>query len=552
MAAAAIFAGACASNERAAETQAPPETKQAAPKPILFQGTGDYRRADVDAKNGAREYVDQGLVFLFGFNHAEAIESFEEATRRDPMCAFAWWGLAYACGPHINNGEVGPAMAKLADETIPKAMKAAEKASAPVAAPTPAFPKRPATPNPTDRSAVNLAFAEAMRDVWKAHPNDAEVGYVFAEAMMNLRPWDLWTKDGKPQPGTEEVVATLERVMELSPRHPGASHLYIHAVEASPTPDRAIVAADRLRTLVPAVGHLVHMPSHIDIRVGRYAEAVETNARAVEADRAYLTKRDPGGMLDLYRAHNHHFLVWAAMFDGRKKTALEAADALARELSPESIRKMPAYLEAFGATKLHVLVRFGMWEEALKVPEGRSDDATSEAMRRYARGVALAALGRAAEAAAEIPAFEAAVARIPETYYVGNNTTRAVMDVGRHVLLGEVAFRSGRIDEGLALLKKAAELDDALKYDEPWGWPTPPRHALGALLLESRRAEEALATYEADLVRYRENGWALHGLAESLARLGRSDEALEVDARFKKAWARADVRLAASCFCRRG
>ena len=320
----------------------------------------------------------------------------------------------------------------------------------------------------------------------------------------------------------------------------------------SPTPGKAKASADRLRALVPGAPHLVHMPAHIDVRLGDYAAAVRANERAVGAALARVERTGSGGFYALYRAHNYHFLVYAAQFEGRYELALSAARDLLRELPTETIAEMPAFLEGFLPTPLHVYVRFGKWDEILAEPEPAATFPGTRAFRHYARGLAYAARGRVEEAAREQAAFEAAYAAVPEDYYIGNNPTRVVLDIGRAMLSGELEYRRGNHEAAFAHLRKAVAQDEALKYDEPWGWFQPAAHALGALLLEQGRLAEAETVYRRDLELHPNNGWALHGLEEALRRQGRSDEAVPVAASFRERWQRADVAIRASCFCRTG
>jgi tetratricopeptide (TPR) repeat protein len=343
-------------------------------------------------------------------------------------------------------------------------------------------------------------------------------------------------------------VALLERILARVPDHPLATHLYIHAVEASPHPVKALAAADALRARVPGSGHLVHMPSHIDIRLGRYREAIVANQRAIEVDRTWPA----GGFYTLYRAHNFHFLAYAAMFDGQRATALGAADGLVREVPVEAVRAMPDFLDGFHAVPTHVRVRFGLWDELLAAAPPPADLAVTRAMWRYGRTVAFAALGRVDEAEKELALFREARAAVPESRFIGNNPAAVVLDLGLRVAEGEVLYRRGDHDRAFALFAEAAEQDDALRYDEPWGWMMPVRHALGALLAEQGRLADAEAVYRADLALHPENGWALRGLAECLERTGRADEAAKVDERFRVVWARADVAIESSCYCRQG
>ncbi|HZL99158.1 MAG TPA: tetratricopeptide repeat protein [Planctomycetota bacterium] len=503
----------------------------------------------------AQAWFDQGLVLTYGYNHEEAIRSYERALELDPDCAMAHWGIAYAAGPHINKPVMDEQASLVAYE---HSRRASELARAGGAGDVErdlieALQARYAWPPPADRAPLERAYADAMRSVWQRHAEDADVGALFAESLMDLRPWDLWTADGQPQPETPEILQTLETVLARQPDHVHANHLYIHAVEASPDPGRALAAADALRTRVPDSGHLAHMPSHIDVRVGHYQQAILANQLAAQADRRYVEWAGRGGgFYAMYRAHTLHFLAWAAMYDGQSALARQAAQDMLAALPDDVVDALPDVLEGFLALPYHVDVRFGDWDAILDAPDPGPDRPTTRAMRHYARGLALSALGRLDEARAERAAFDAAYAAVPETVYIGNNGARTVLDIGRLMLAGELLYREGRHDQAFAVLAEAVARDDALRYDEPWGWMQPARHALGALLLEQGRVAEAEAVYRADLIRHPGNGWALHGLAECLHRLGREAEARQAESDFRAAFARADVAPPGSCYCRRG
>jgi tetratricopeptide (TPR) repeat protein len=364
---------------------------------------------------------------------------------------------------------------------------------------------------------------------------------------MDLRPWDLWTRAGEPQPGTEEIVATLESVLARDPNHPGANHYYIHAVEASPHPERALPSADRLGALMPAAGHLVHMPSHIYMRTGRYAAASDANARAIEADRAYLAAVRPDGFYAMmYYPHNIQFLAVSSAFEGRRATALRAAREAAAVVSDSMVEAMPM-LQSFRAMPLLVLVRFGAWDEVLAEPAPPQEQRYVTAIHRWARAIALARSGRAGAAVAEQARFDEARDRVPaELTLLGNNHATTVLEVASRVLAGEIAAAQGRVDEAVSALSEAAAAEDALAYGEPPDWPLPARHALGAVLLAANRAEEAERVYAEDLRHNPENGWALLGLAQSLRMEGQGARADAVIERLQRAFARADVRPPAS------
>jgi tetratricopeptide (TPR) repeat protein len=513
--------------------------------------THPFHRKVATESAAAQAWFDRGLLACYGFNHDEAIRCFEAALREDPGLAIAWWGIAYARGPHINNPLPDPAEIEAAVRALEEADARAERAAPVEKALIGALAKRYAWPPPEDRAPLDVAYAEAMRVVHAAHPHDPDVPALFAEALMDVHPWDLW-EQGEPKPWTGEIVSLLEVILIQDPRHPLANHLYVHAVEASKAPARGRGAADVLRDLVPDSGHLLHMPAHIDIRVGDYAAAIEANRRAIAADERHVARRGTGGFYDVYRAHNHHFLAYAAMFDGQSRVAIEAARATTRAISPEMLVAAADFTEGFLATPLHALVRFGRWQEILAEPAPAPEHLVTTAFWRYARGVANASLGKVDEAARELEAFDAARAAVPESRMIGNNTALQILEVARPMLEGELEYRRGNHDAAFARLRDAVRLDDQLRYDEPWGWMQPVRHALGALLLEQGRVEEAEAVYRADLALHPENGWSLHGLAECLRRKGDDDWAADAEERFRAVWARADVTIAGSCFCRRG
>jgi tetratricopeptide (TPR) repeat protein len=407
------------------------------------------------------------------------------------------------------------------------------------------------SPPPADRKELDRAYAHAMRSIYEQHGTQPDIAALFAESLMDLRPWDLWQSDGQAQPETPEILAVLERLLNHHPLHTQGNHLYIHAVEASPRPERAVPAAQCLGALAPAAGHLVHMPSHVFVRVGRYEEAAEANRRAIVADQSIIARTGRTGFYEIYRAHNFHFLTYAAMFAGREAEALDAARSLLRELPLEVVQQMPQFLEGFLGTPYEVLLRFGKWEQMLAEPEPPAWQKSARALWHCGRGVAFAATGAIESAQGERDAYRTAVAAVPESWTFGNNPTRAVLAVGDAFLDGEIEFRAGNHAAAFAALRLAVQRNDALRYDEPWGWLMPPRHALGALLLEAGHVAEAAAVYRDDLDRNPDNGWALHGLAECQRREGRTAEAAATEQRFTKAWQHATVRITASCYCRR-
>ena len=515
----------------------------------LYQGLGDHHCAVSTNSEQAQRYFDQGLSFVYAFNHDEAILSFQQAATLDPDCAMAWWGIAYANGPHINNPSMDADRSQAAWAALTRARALTAGASERERALIEALAARYADPPPADRKPLDEAYAEAMRRVWQAHPADADIGNLFAEAMMDLRPWDLWTPEGQPQPGTEEILAALEAVLALAPEHPGANHLYVHAIEMSPTPERGLAAADRLRERVTGTGHLVHMPAHIYSRLGRWEDAALANRRAIKADADYLRQRPDQGFYRIYMAHNHHFLSWATMMQGDSRTAIPAARAMIAGIPPAFVEEAAFFADGYMTIALEALMRFGRWEEILAEPAPPAYLPITTAHRHFARAVAYAATDRIPEARAEQASFEAAASKVTTEMIVGNNMALDVLDVARHMLAGEIAYKVGDTEAAVAALTRAVELEDALRYNEAPDWIQPVRHTLGGILLAAGRIEEAEAVYRADLARNRENGWALFGLARCLERRGAEAEQREVEQRFAEAWAKADVKLQQTCLC---
>jgi tetratricopeptide (TPR) repeat protein len=520
----------------------------------LYDGLGTYSRKITTKDSKAQRYFDQGLALLHGFNHRGAIRSFQEAARFDPQCAMAHWGAALAAGPHINYALVPPPMAELAWKELTLAKQHASNASEVERALIEALSKRYAYPQPEDRGPLDQAYADAMREVWKRFPNDVDVGALFAEAMMDLRPWNQWTVDGQPNPGTEEIIATLDAVLKLNPRHPFANHLYIHAVEASPHPERADAAADRLRKLQPGLAHNVHMPSHIDIRRGRWHEAIATNAKAVEADKSYrkVTSNRPLGLFPVYAAHNQHMLAYAALMTGQSKLAMRYVREMIKDLPAEFVKENAALAESFGAVPMEVMVRFGRWDDILAEAENYPDYMPfARAFHHGARAIAFAGKGDTENARKEQAIFRERAQHVQKETAVGNNTAESVIALANHMIEGELLIAEGKVDPGLDELRAALTLEDALKYDEPPSWMIPLRHTIGANLMHAGRFAEAEQVYRDDLKRLPENGWSLLGLSQALAAQQKDGVELEATrARFNKVWAKADVKITSSCLCR--
>ncbi len=548
-----LVLGGCASTARRDASAATADGPIAA---RLFEGMGSHRRAVTTSSREAQRYFDQGLTWAYAFNHDEAARAFARAGELDASCAMAWWGVALVNGPHINNPLMDEQHSKAAYEAWKHAseLSAAGHASAVERALIDALGKRYAWPAPTDRAELDKAYAGAMRGVWEKYPNDADVGTLFAESMMDLRPWDLWMQDGTAQPGTEELVGALERVLAMKPEHPGANHLYIHAMEASPRAEKAVAAADRLRAMVPAAGHLVHMPSHIDVRVGRWDKASDANVRAIAADAEYRKLVPRQGFYHVYMAHNRHFLAFSGMMEGRKAVALQAAREMTAGVPEQFIVSAGAMVDPVMGIVLDVQKRFGMWDEILSAaaPDARLPITTT--LWRYNRGIALAAKGDLAGARNEQRLMREKAATLPEGAMMAINPAATVLRIADLVLEGEIALAEGRMEDAVRPLREAAGIEDTLRYMEPPDWIQPVRHTLGAVLVKAGRYAEAEGVYREDLKKWPENGWSLLGLSTCLENggSGRAAELADVKARLKRVWGRSDVEMGSSCACVKG
>jgi hypothetical protein len=504
----------------------------------LYDNLGDFHRK-VTARPIAQRYFDQGLRLYYAFNHAEAIRAFEEGARRDPSCAMCWWGAALARGPNINapmdTGAVAPAWAAIA-----KAQRLAPRGTRVERALIGALAKRYSADPKADRARLDSAYAKAAVAVVRAYPADDDAQSLAAEAMMDLRPWNYWERDGTPQPGTADLVARLEQVMARSPAHPGACHFYIHAVEAA-APEKAVPCAERLAALMPGAGHIVHMPGHIYIRVGRYADAIAANEHAVHADESYIGRERPplGIYTGAYYPHNYHFLAFAAQLTGQSGKAIEAARIVSERIPLEVAAQVP-FAQPIVVFHQLELQTFGRWDELLALPLPRSDLRFAVALAHFTRGMAFSATGREAEAKAALDSVETIAKALPA------DDTRVSAEIGAYVLSAELAARAGRTEEALKALEAARELEDGMLYQEPPFWHQPVRHHLGALLLSAGRPADAEQRYREDLKRFPKNAWALAGLAASLKAQGKAAEAAEAEAQL--AAAGADVKLASSRF----
>lgn len=516
-----------------------------------YYDIGGFHYAVTTNSDAAQTWFNRGLAMSFGFNHEEAVRCFERALAEDPSMAMALWGIAYALGPNMNNMETPPEQIAQAELAARLAGLLAEKNGTDLERGLiAAVATRYATPAPEDRVPLNTAYADAMRALHKSHPDDSLVTALAAESLINLAPWNQWSPDGTPESHTPEIVAILEGGLAKWPDHAMLCHLYIHAMEASPTPEKALPAANRLRTAMPGVGHLVHMPSHIDVLVGDYRRTIAANELGIAADKEFLEREGPFNFYTMYRVHNYHFLTYGAMFDGQSELALRAARDIVKQVPEELLRQQVDFLDGFMPTALHVLVRFGRWDDILAEPEPADYLPVSRSVWHYARGIAYAATGRVAEAEAEQTRFAAVQATVPDTSFVFQNASIDILKVAEAMLAGEIAYRKGEFDAAFTHLREAVRRDDSLHYDEPWGWMQPTRHALGALLAEQGQYAEAEAVYRADLERHPNNPWALGGLAECLAKLGKTDEAAACRKQFTAAASRTDVKIDRACFCR--
>jgi tetratricopeptide (TPR) repeat protein len=511
--------------------------------PALLEGLPPTTHPITTNDARAQRYFDQGLMLMYGFNHEAAIRSFEEALRLDPACAMCRWGVAIALGPNINR-PMGPEAAVQAYAQAQLALAAAGSASTRERAYIDALALRYADPPPDRRAGLDLAFAEAMREVYLADPSDVDAATLFAESLMDLYPWNYWTSAGEPRAYTEELLTVLEGVLEQAPDHVGANHLYIHAVEEF-FPEKGVAAADRLNGQAPDAGHLVHMPSHIYWRVGRYEDAADINQRASAADERYFAWCGPDAFYRAaYYPHNVHFLWATAMAEGRAELALTTSRKLEAS-TREMLVEMP-FTQEFVATPMLTLARFGQWDAVLGQPVPAEEHVYLAGISAYTRGLAQVRTGRLDAAEASWAALSAQIER-PEAETLllagGTSSARALLGIGRAHLEGELAAARSQDARALEALERAVTLHDALPYMEPPPWYASPRLALGAQLLDMNRAAEAADVYRADLEAYPKNGWALFGLAQSLDESGRPAEADWAMAGFEHAWARADAPL---------
>jgi len=519
-----------------------PTTVAAAAVTPLYDNLGTLHHAITTRSHRAQKYFDQGLRLTYGFNHDEAVKSFNEGIRHDPTCAMCYWGVAYALGPNINL-PMDTSAARPAHEAAQKALEYSSSVTPKERAYIEALAERYSSDPTASRAPLDTAWANAIGGVSRRFPADDDAAALHGEALMNLRPWNYWTNGGKPKaPSTLEALRVLEPVLKRNLNHPGACHFYIHAIEASNDARKALACAERLGTLMPGAGHLVHMPTHIYIRLGKWDAAADRNVHAVHADEQYISERQPTGVYPMaYYPHNYHMMWYALNMLGRSGDALKAARGVVKNVPAEVVRQAPP-LEYFSPTVLFTLARFSKWDEVLREPAPPKDLRYTTGVWHYVRGLAYTAQGKISSATAERDRLVAISRAIPPEAAANLNSVRSLLAIAQSHLEGEMAAKQGRTDEAVRHLEAAIAGEDELTYDEPPPWYLPIRQRLGAVLLEANRPVEAEKAFREDLTRRPENGWSLNGLAQSLRAQGRGKEAAVVEARFQKAWSKADVK----------
>ena len=521
----------------------PKSKKHPAP---LFDNLGNHHFPISTKSKQAQRYFDQAMILVYGFNHKEAIRSFEAVAQLDPQCAMAHWGIALALGPNIN-APMSEEAGKKAFVHMKKALALAKKASKREQAYIRALSKRYTKDVPKERADLDKAYADEMRKVRQTFPKDMDAATLFAEALMDTTPWNYWEKDGSPRPATKEILEALEFVIANNPNHPGANHYYIHAVEASKNPERGLPSAYRLKTLCPGAGHLVHMPAHIFLKLGMYHEASTANVKAIAADDNYVTACKVQGFYpQMYFSHNAHFLCYSLSMEGRQADCLKAAKMTLHIMKESDAPDIP-YMQWLKATPLFADVRFGQWDAILKRKPPMEKNKFESAMYRFARYLARVRKGDVFSSQMELLAVEALLksADVKELETV-EFPGKSVVEVAHTMMRAELAAARDKQAEQIELLEKAVKLEDALPYMEPPFWSLHVRHALGKALLQANRAKEAEAVYRADLSKHPNNGWALFGLLQALRQQGKTSEAKNVQNRFREAWQHADVVLTSS------
>ncbi|MFT7676143.1 MAG: tetratricopeptide (TPR) repeat protein [Planctomycetota bacterium] len=515
----------------------------------VFEGMGPHMRTMTTDSAEAQEYFGQGVAWMYAFNHDEAIRSFARAAALDPTSAMPWWGIAACEGPNYNDPVMTEERSAAAWGALQEARARMEGSTDLETALIEALSARYAKPWPDDRSGLEQAYADAMAKVWAAFPDDTDVGTLYAESMMVQRPWKLYSAAGEPEGDTHLIVEVLERAMALDPGNPGANHLYIHAVEPSLDPGRAIPAADRLCTQVPGAGHLDHMPSHIYIQVGMWNESIRANTAALKADSRYRELSPDQGIQHMYMVHNAHMLAYSAMMVGREQEAMDAARVMWTSVPEEVLAGVGPYIDLWMTSVYDVQKRFGRWDAILAEPAPPKYLPITTAVWRAHRAIAFAAKHEFDNAESEYRKFRLAQADIPEESVFGGDPVKRILKVSDLFIVGEIALQKGDWEQAASLLERAVDVEVSLAYGEPPQWLQPTRHTLGAVYLSANRYEDAEAVYRADLAKWSENGWSLYGLTRALQGQGKWDEAKAMELRFRRAWAQADDPTDTSCAC---
>ena len=521
-----------------------PTTTRAATRTPLYENLGSLHHGITTTSPVAQQYFDQGLRLTYGFNHEEAVRSFKEGLQHDSTCAMCYWGIAYALGPNINL-PMDTAAARPAYDAAQTALRYSSSTTPKERAYIKALAQRYSSDPSASRASLDSAWANAIGEVSRRFPGDDDAAALYGEALMDLRPWNYWTNGGRPKaPSTLEALRVLEPVVKRNLNHPGACHYYIHAIEASNQAGKALACAERLGGLMPGAGHLVHMPTHIYIRLGKWDIAADRNVHAVHADEQYINERRPTGVYPMaYYPHNYHMMWYALNMLGRSEDALKAAQGVVKNVPVDVVRQAPP-LEYFSPTVLFTLARFSKWDAILREAAPPKDLRYTTGVWHYARGLAYTAQNKLEAAAVEREQLVAVAKASPADAYANLNAVQSLLAIADNHLQGEMAAKRGRIDAAIRHLEKAIAGEDELTYDEPPPWYLPVRQRLGGVLLEAGRPAEAEKAFREDLVRRPENGWSLHGLAQSLRAQRRLKEATAVEERFRKAWESADVILA--------
>jgi len=530
---------------------APPDTLSGWAKGAqLFNGLGSFHRKITTRSPLAQKYFDQGMRFIWAFNHDEATRSFAKAAQIDPRCASCYWGVALTLGPNYNMPMMNSARAAVGWAAVRKAEANARRATPVERALIAAVARRyrgTGEVDPSNSKPLLNAYVDAMRAVARKYPNDLDVQTMYAEALMNTNPWKLWNADGTENPGTQQILDALQSVLKRNPTHPGANHYYIHAVEASPHPEDALPSALALTGMMPAAGHLEHMPAHIMQRVGRYEEAAEANRKGAAADLAYLKETAPPDYYPMYLIHNFQFLASAAGMEGRRAETIQALRDARQHMPDAMLIAMPGY--DWPASFLYDgLVKFGMWDEMLKEPAPNPQLPGATISYLQSRATALAATGKIDDAKAELDKAAKLIAATADDALQGNNQARPLYAIGQLKAQARIASVQGKHDEAIALLGEAVADEDKLAYNEPSDMIFPTRHLLGAELLAAGNASEAETVYRADLKLHPNNGWAFYGLSQALGAQKKDAEAAAARKQFEQAWQKADMQLSAPAF----